>query len=103
RGLSWERTVEHLLGELDQNSELRALRKSAHLIVNFEHDGAVWIDFANPKGPLAHLIYDAANAEGEWAEGIKGESFGYLTCLTAAVTQRLVSAKPKEVDLQPAI
>lgn len=103
RGLSWERTVEHLVDELGQNAELRALCKARHLIVNFEHDGVLWIDFGKPRTPVARLVFDAENAEGEWGNRIKGEVFGYLTCLTAAIVHVLVSQDARDVDLQPAI
>ena len=98
-GLSWEDTVEDLLSELDRD-ELRPLCAARHLIVHFEHDGAAWIDFTYPNQPQARLIFDAENAEGEWASRIEGDAFGYTTCLTAAIVQSLAWAAS---DLQPAI
>jgi hypothetical protein len=105
RGLSWERTVEHLRHELAHNPTIRPLRQARHLIVNFEGDGAVWIDYSNPAQPNARLIFDAAHAEGEWASRIEGQVFSYLTCLAAATVLTLVSSleKNKEPDFQPAI
>ena len=75
------------------------------MIVNFEGDGAVWIDFSNPAQPNARLVFDAAHAEGEWASRIKGQVFSYLTCLAAATVLTLVSSlgKNEEPDFQPAI
>lgn len=84
-GLSWERTAEHLLSELFENGgnpELAALKQARHLIVNFEHDGAIWIDL---QAQSATLLYDPVNAEGEWAAEIKGDAFAYQTCLVAAL------------------
>ncbi len=89
RGLSWERTAEHLLGELFDkggNPELEALKQARHLIVNFEHDGAVWIDL---ELQTATLIYDPLHAEGEWAAEIEGDAFAYQTCLAAALACEL--------------
>ena len=105
RGLSWERTVEHLRQGLDQNPAIRPLGQARHLIVNFEADGAIWIDFSRPDQPTARLVFDAEHAEGEWASRFIGEAFGYLTCLTAAVVQTLVSSSENDMDpdFQPAI
>lgn len=104
-GLSWERTVEHLLHELAHNPAVRPLCQARHLIVNFEGDGAVWIDYSDRAQPNARLIFDAAHAEGEWASRIKGKVFSYLTCLAAATVSTLVSSrgKDKEPDFQSAI
>jgi hypothetical protein len=98
-GLSWERTVEHLLQELEHNPAVRPLCESRHLIVNFGLDGAVWIDFSTPDQPTVRLVFDAANAEGEWSSRIKGGVFGYLSCLTAASVLTLVSARDEGQDL----
>jgi len=105
RGLSWERTVEHLLGELRQSPAIRALNQARHLIVNFEADGALWINISSPNEPRACLVFDAEHAEGEWGSSIKGEAFGYQSCLAAAVIQTLVSHKNNQTDpdFQPAM
>jgi len=99
-GLSWERSVEHLMRALWEHPDLKPLQRARHLIVNFEHDAAVWIDF---KQKSASLVYDAENAEGEWGNRITGKAFGYLTCLTAAVAQGLASGQSQNIDLQSAI
>ncbi len=86
RGLSWERSVEHLLAELQDNPDLSDLsRIPRHLIVHFGLDGAVWIDFSDREHPKVLLVYDAAHAEGEWAADLEGDAFSYQTCLAAAL------------------
>jgi hypothetical protein len=99
------RTVEHLRHELADNPTISPLRKACHLIVNFEGDGAVWIDYSDPNQPNARLIFDAAHAEGEWGSRIKGQVFSYQTCLAAATVLTLVSSlgKKEKPDFQPAI
>lgn len=104
RGLSWERSVEHLMHELKHNPAVRRLCESRHLIINFGIDGAVWVDFEDPEQPIARLVFDAARAEGEWSSHIKGRVFGYLSCMTAATVLTLVSSHDKStLDFQPAI
>lgn len=102
RGLSWERTAEHLLAELFDrggNPELEPLKQARHLIVNFEHDGAIWIDL---HARSATLLYDPMNAEGEWAAEIKGEAFAYQTCLAAALACEF-ARHPAEADIPDAL
>ncbi len=92
-GLSWEQAAAQLLGELTGNPVLRPLKNCAHLIVAFNHDGALWVDFSGP-GIKAQLVFDPANLEGEWGEGIAGDCFGLNTCLTAAIVRELALAAP---------
>jgi hypothetical protein len=97
-GLSWERTVEHLLTELEQNPVIQPLRMARHLIVTFEGDGAIWIDRGRSnRHPL--LVFDSAHAEGEWSSRIEGGAFGYQTCITAALVRALVSTE--NLDPEP--
>ena len=104
RGLSWERTVEHLIVELGRNPAIQPLRQARHLIVTFEGDGAVWIDYSKPDQP-ARLVFDAAHAECEWSSRITGDAFGYQTCIAAGVVHTLASLKTNgaEPDFQSAI
>ena len=88
-GLSWERSIEHLLFELRHNPGLRPLARTRHLIVHFGIDGAVWIDFKRRAQPEVLAVFDAAHAEGEWASDIDGTAFAYQTCLAAAVARHL--------------
>lgn len=96
-GLSWERTIEHLRIGLSENPAVAPLCNARHLIVHFEGDGAVWIDFSNQK-PDARVVFDAEHAEGEWASRIEGEAFGYTSCLTAAVVHTLASTDSNKND-----
>lgn len=103
RGLSWERTVEHLSSELEHNPELQPLRAARHVIVSFGVDGGVWIDRSS-DAPRRVVVFDSAQAEEEWASRIKGEAIGYHTCLTGAVAFSLASATGgTEPDLASAI
>lgn len=90
RAMSWEATVEDLLAELEGNPALGPLLRARHLIITFRSDGAFWLD--NPPGDSrsSMLVFDAANAEGDWvASQGKGAVFGYLSCFTAAIVYEL--------------
>lgn len=91
RGLSWEATVEDLLIELEGNPALHPLLEAKHLIVTFRSDGAFWLDnrgIDNKRTSM--LVFDAAMAEGEWAENQgKGTNYGFMSCFVAAVVREL--------------
>lgn len=100
-GLSWERSVEHLLCEFRHNPALQRLHSARHVIVHFGIDGAVWIDLTKPRKPQALLVFDAANAEGEWAEALEGRAFAYQTCVAAAVCRLLATSATDGTPLAP--
>jgi hypothetical protein len=90
RGLSWEATMENLLAELDANPALRPLLQARHLIITFRSDGAFWLNNSPDGSRSALLVFDAANAEGDWADDQgKGTVFGFLSCFTAAIVHEL--------------
>lgn len=94
KGLSWERTAQDLLSELTFNARIRDLKKCRHLIINYRTEGALWMD--NDKGRCEyHLVFDPEYLEGEWGNNIKGNAFGYISCLTAAIVNQLVKAGGK--------
>lgn len=79
---------------MQHNPALDRLKSARHLIVHFGIDGAVWIDLTAKKTPQVVLLFDAAHAEGEWAEALEGRAFAYQTCLSASVCRLLASGKP---------
>lgn len=90
RALSWEATVEDLLAELGGNPALTPLLAARHLIITFRSDGAFWLDNTGDNSRSSMLVFDAANAEGDWAASKgTGAVFGYLSCFTAAVVYEL--------------
>jgi hypothetical protein len=101
-GLSWERTVEELHEALHSSPVLQKLASgSRHLIVTLSADGALWLDNAGTH-PRATLIFDAGGAEGAWARPIKGEAFGYLSCMVAALV-RAIMLDARAPTFSPAI
>lgn len=104
KGLSWEGSVDDLRIALQSNPVLNRLAtRPRHLIVTFHGDGALWLNNSD-TAPRATLIYDASSAEGECADAYrgKGEAFGYLSCLVAAVASELM-CKPEGPRLARAI
>ena len=102
RGLSWEATAEDLASELQDNPVLQPLLSAWHLIVTFRSDAAFWLD-NTADGKTSMLVFDAANAEGEWAKRQgQGGAFGFLSCFTASVVRELCQDE-SEPDFEMAL
>ncbi len=93
-GLSWEKSVRELLSDLKFDAELRQLSQAKHVIVNFGHDGALWVDNTNPEEPNHQLVFDPGHLEGNWEEDLEGTVLGAGSCLPASVVWSLFTMKP---------
>ncbi len=104
-GLSWEDTIEGVLRELRPEGVLQTLVNCRHLIISFESEGALWIDFADGtelSKARGRLIHDAGSIEGEHSRSTEGNGFGFLSCLATAVVWRL-TADPDTPDIASAL
>jgi hypothetical protein len=99
KGFSWEQTIEDARYALYTAPNISSLTKCRHLIISFAADGALWLNNSNRNKPEAKLLYDTSCAENEWAKKNKGEAFGYMSCLAAAVTYTIIAAADKTVPL----
>ncbi len=68
RGLSWESTVDDLVGEIKSNPTISELNSCRHLVVTLDGDAALWLDSPgqDEQGPC-RLVFDPERGEGEWA------------------------------------
>lgn len=98
RRLSWERTAQDLVREIDQSEALRGLRRAKYVLVSFGTAGAMLL----PKEEAARLVFDPASMEGE-READEGMMIGYTTVLAAAVAHEvMIHPKwPQLVDALP--
>ena len=105
RGLSWEKTVDDLLGEVRGNPTLTALQECKHLVIAMRGDAAVWLTDPGAASQQCRLVFDRHRGEGEWDdERGDGTAVGFLSAMTASLAWRLWYAKPgRAVDLIPAL
>ncbi len=101
--ISWERTALDLAKELLNNPDLNGIRRSRFVIVNFHTDGAVLADFTDNKNPLFRLIYDPANLERDWSNGVEGTMYGLQCAFASAITAKLPSHKSTSEEIREAI
>jgi hypothetical protein len=87
RRLSWEQSVDDLLAELRRDRIGQELLQSAHVVVNFQSDGAVLLQNG---GRLARLVFDPLRLEGEYHEAYEGSAYGFQTCLIAGLASHVM-------------
>ena len=101
-GISWERTATDLMRELKTNPALEGLRRARHVVVELYSEGCLWMERVADGNWEFRLVFDPAHMEQEWPESqqIKGDAYGYTSCLTAALAGQLASGSP---DMENAI
>ncbi|WP_330289716.1 hypothetical protein [Streptomyces sp. NBC_00576] len=98
RGLSWERSAQDVLAELelgerDEKSALSDLAKHKRLIVSFGPSGVLIIDHTSRQS-RHQLFFHREFTEATWGKHDHGGMFGYTQALTAAIGSSLL----KRVD-----
>lgn len=84
RRISWERSALDLIQELTAHPTLQRLLTCHNVVVNFRSEGALWVE---RKGNTKRfrLFFDPSRMEREFEEEMPGQSFGYQSCLAAAI------------------
>ncbi|MFF2043082.1 hypothetical protein ACFVVX_21930 [Kitasatospora sp. NPDC058170] len=87
--LSWERSAQDILAEIQRNPNLKTLQTCPRIIVSFGPVGALLIDNFHP-GKYS-LYFDSQLMEGPWLRKQKGTGhmFGYGAALVAELAARL--------------
>jgi hypothetical protein len=93
-GVSWERTVQDFIVDLNANPDLRELLACRYLVVDFGAEGALWVD--NPAGgpPVYRLVFDPEHLEGAWRRRFPGSVLGAASCFACGVAARLFAGGP---------
>ncbi len=90
RQLSWEKTAEDFIWQIQNNPSLRELASCRHLIVRFGLDAAIYYS-CGEKGISAELIYDPLLYEGGFREKIRGEMQGISDAFISGFTGELIT------------
>lgn len=98
KGVSWEQTALDLVSELQNNEAIKQLLICKRLIVNFQSEGAMYIEIGEKNEILkCRLIFDPEHLEGDWVKAgkIEGDVFGLMVCFTAAIAYGIQEALVK--------
>ncbi len=90
RRLSWEQCVNDTLDALQRDETGSDLARAAHVIVNFQSAGALWVRRTR-NGHVARLIFDPARLEGDYGLDFEGNVYGRQSCLTVGVAYQLLA------------
>ncbi|WP_405758922.1 hypothetical protein [Streptomyces sp. NBC_00073] len=102
RGLSWERSAQDILNELQRNERIHGLLKCRRLIVSLGPSGALVID--RSATPPYTLYFDTEQTEGTWErEHSDGKMFGYSQTLTAAIATKLIECDTTPRNFAPTL
>ncbi|MCF7859117.1 MAG: ATP-binding protein [Candidatus Cloacimonetes bacterium] len=92
KGVSWEQTALDLINELNDNQSIRRLLNCKHLIINFQSEGALYVEMDNKEIKKCRLVFDPEYLEGEWikSKGIDDCIIGAMSCFTSAIVYGLL-------------
>lgn len=91
KSLSWEKTAQNFLWQMDNNPNLEFLSKSYHLIVPFGLEGAIY--YRNDKVAESRLYFLPYEIEGGLAKENQGKMYGLTSCFVSGLTQSIVADK----------
>lgn len=94
--LSWEQCAEHAIAALEKDPLLRHLRKALRVIVSFGSAGALLYERGVDNTSNYHLVFESTMLEGDFGRKFDGTTYGFQTCLTAAVAHHLMHYKADE-------
>jgi hypothetical protein len=91
QGLSWERTIEDLVSEIDRVRD--KLLQCRHFVVSLGTEGAV--DFTDPgtEKRRVTLYYDPRFMEGGWRRQFRGRMFGLTQSLVAGIALQMIKSE----------
>ncbi|MFZ7119446.1 MAG: RyR domain-containing protein [Eubacteriaceae bacterium] len=101
KSLSWERTAEDFVWQLNNNPNLSILAKCKHLVVPFGLEGCIY--YRNNDNPKSTLYFVPYEIEGGFAKKIQGNMYGLTSCLVAALARSIVVEPASADNLSPLI
>ncbi|MBC2582601.1 RyR domain-containing protein [Clostridium sp. DJ247] len=97
KSLSWERTAQDFVWQMNNNPNLAFLANCHHLIVPFGLEGAIYYRNGGTTG--AYLYFLPYECEGGSFKDTQGKMYGLTSCFVAGLARSLVSENNNEEDL----
>lgn len=90
--LSWEQCAEDTIHALQSDPIASDLLRAAHVIVNYESEGALWFERGGDRGNSSYrLLFDHELLEGDHAGQFEGKTYGSQTCVAVGVAHQLMA------------
>ncbi len=94
-GRSWERTIQDILVEIETNPALSAITNCKHLVITFDTEGVLWISNPDSVNRSCRLVFDPEYLEGQWKNGVEGQSIHNDAFFLAGFSTQLIQSKPE--------
>lgn len=98
KSLSWEKTAEDFVWQINHNPNLSFLNGCRHLVVPFGLEGCIYYQNHGESESVLHFI--PYEVEGDFSKKYSGEMYGLTSCFVAALARYMVEdpSDPAELD-----
>lgn len=97
KSISWERTAQDFVWQLNNNPNLSFLVGCRHLILTFGLEGVIY--YKRNGVSESRLYFMPYEFEGDFTKEIQGRMYGYTSCFVAGLVKSIVSKGMKEEEL----
>lgn len=101
KSLSWERTAQDFVWQINNNPNLSFLADCHNLIVPFGLEGAIY--YRNEDVPETKLYFLPYEFEGGFIKDYQGKMYGLTSCFVAGLAGAIVSGKQENEELNESI
>jgi len=101
KGLSWERTAQDFVWQINNSPNLTFLAQCRHLIVLFGLEGAIY--YHNEGIPESRLYFLPYAFEGESIADSQGQMSGFTSCFVAGIARNILVSNENNEELSLAI
>jgi hypothetical protein len=101
KGLSWERTAQDFVWQINNNPNLAFLASCRHLIVPFGLEGAIY--YRNEGVAETKLYFLPYEFEGGFIKDSQGKMYGLTSCFVAGLASAIVEGNQDNEELSESI
>ncbi|HEY8888972.1 MAG TPA: Ryanodine receptor Ryr [Clostridium sp.] len=101
KSLSWERTAQDFVWQINNNPNLAFLAKCHHIIVPFGLEGAIY--YKNEGTPEIRLYFLPYEFEGGFIKDFQGKMYGLTSAFVAGLTSAIVIGNQNNEELSESI
>ncbi len=97
KSISWERTAQDFVWQLNNNPNLSFLAGCRHLIFTFGLEGAIYYKFNGVSE--SRLYFMPYQFEGDFTKGIQGVVYGCTSCFVAGLAKSIAGKETEKEEL----
>lgn len=101
KSLSWERTAQDFVWQINNNPNLAFLASCRHLIVPFGLEGAIY--YRNEDIPETRLYFLPYEFEGGFIKDFQGKMYGLTSCFVSGLANAIVAGNQDNEELSESI